>query len=127
MGGDELAESDEEGDLEGDGAGDGHESVNSKRLASHSKAAMRLSCLVWIMYVRPSLVPGEGEEEDQGGKAESVRDQGGDEQEFGELARGPGALKVTTAMVEGQGCDTEGEDVALDEGGCHKGPRVDER
>lgn len=30
-------------------------------------------------------------------------------------------------MVEGQGGDAEVEDVALDKGRCHKGPRVDER
>lgn len=30
-------------------------------------------------------------------------------------------------MIQGQGCDGEGEDIALDEGGGQEGPRVYER
>lgn len=79
------------------------------------------------MNVRPALVARKCKEHNHDAKAQRVGQQGGDQEELGELPRGPGPLQVAAAMVQRQGGDGQGEDVALDEGGGEEGPRIQER
>lgn len=76
--------------------------------------------------IRPVLVLCDGEHEDEGAKRQDVGDQAGDEQELGKLARGPGALEVTAALVQRDAGNAEREDIALDECGRQERPWVDD-
>lgn len=53
-----------------------------------------------------------------------IGDDGDGDNEFGELPRTPGTLKVLAAIEEGSQVQKDGEDVLLDKGGREEGPWV---
>lgn len=80
-----------------------------------------------VCHIRPALVTSDGEQGHHDAKTQGVGYQCGDEEEFGELLGRPSPLEVAAPLIEGDGGNGQGEDIALNEGGCQEGPRVYQR
>lgn len=76
--------------------------------------------------IRPVLVLGDGEHDNESTKGQQVGNQAGNKKKLGKLARGPGALQVAAALVQRDAGDAEREDVTLNERSRQKRPWVDD-